>query len=92
MSEQDIPRDLENAFDWQGTEDLTELPEGGLRDKLEELVKEEQAVSYRRRIIQGRIDLIRGELLRRGDAGLSPEDLARVLMDGPSREEVDESS
>jgi hypothetical protein len=37
-------------------------------------------VSYRRRVLQGRIDLMRAELLDRGVAALSPEDLARVLL------------
>ena len=44
--------------------------------------EEERAVSYRRRVLQGRIDLIRAELIRRGGAVLSPEQLARVLLGG----------
>ena len=39
-------------------------------------------MSYRRRVLQGRIDLIRAELIRRGGAALSPEQLARVLLGG----------
>jgi hypothetical protein len=46
------------------------------------LAEEERAVSYRRRVLQGRIDLIRAELVRRGGAALSPEQLARVLLGG----------
>jgi hypothetical protein len=41
---------------------------------------EERAVSHRRQDLQGRIDLIRGELVRRGSVALSPEELVRVLM------------
>ncbi len=36
--------------------------------------------SYRRRVIQGRIDLIRAELVRRGGVALPPKELARVLL------------
>lgn len=64
----------------EGLPDLTSAPEGELRSLLQELVGEERRVSYRRRILQGRIDLIRAELVRRGDAALSPEELAKVLM------------
>lgn len=68
------------GFDWEGAEDITSLPEGDLRKTLEALEQEERAVSYRRRILQGRIDLIRAELAGRRVAALSPEDLARVLL------------
>ena len=37
-------------------------------------------MSYRQRVQQGRIDVIRSELVRRGSVALSPEELARVLM------------
>lgn len=68
-------------FDWEGQDDVTSLSEEGLRDQLESLSVQEREISYRRRILQGRIDLIRSELVRRGKAVLSPEELARVLMD-----------
>jgi hypothetical protein len=41
---------------------------------------EERTVDYGRRIFQGRIDLIRGELLHRGSVALPPEELVRELM------------
>lgn len=91
MSDQDIPSGLEEDFDWQGAEDLTEFSEDELRVRLAELVREERSVSYRRRILQGRIDLIRSEFLRRGSGGLSPEALARVLMEGRSNRDSEES-
>ncbi len=64
---------------------MTALGEEELRDWLKALSEEERAVSYRRRVLQGRIDLIRAEMVRRGGATLSPEELVRVLMgkDGP---------
>lgn len=69
-------------FDWEELDDVTSLSEERLRGLLESLSVEEREISYRRRILQGRIDLIRSELVRRGEAVLSPEELARVLMDG----------
>lgn len=69
-------------FDWEEQDDVTALPEERLRDQLASLAVQEREISYRRRILQGRIDLIRSELVRRGKAVLSAEELARVLMDG----------
>jgi hypothetical protein len=68
------------GFNWEGAEDITALSEDELRERLETLVEEERAVSYRRRILHGRIDLIRAELVRRGATTRSPEELVRVLM------------
>lgn len=88
MSDQGVPKETGREFDWETAEDLTDLPETALKERLAALVEEERAVSYRRRIIQGRIDLLRVELVRRGEAVLSPEELARVLMgDVPVRRE-----
>lgn len=74
--------------DWDETPDLTRMSQEELKERLEQLVGEEREVSYRRRLIQGRIDLIRAELVRRGGVTLSPEELARVLMgdDRPGEE------
>jgi hypothetical protein len=49
------------------------------------LAEEERALSYRRRVLQGRIDLIRAELVLRGGVALSPEELARVLTGGEGK-------
>lgn len=73
------------GYEWEEEPDLTSVSEEELRVLLKELVDEERAVSYRRRVIQGRIDLIRAELVRRGGASLSPQELARILMDGEGR-------
>ena len=67
-------------YEWGEEPDLTAISEEELRVRLEELSKEERAISYRRRVIQGRIDLIRVELVRRDSVSLSPEELARVLL------------
>ena len=74
----------QQSYDWEGEPDFTDLPEEELRRRLKALADEERDVSYRRRVLQGRIDLIRSELVRRGGAALSPEDLARVLLGGSS--------
>jgi hypothetical protein len=68
------------GFNWEGAEDITALSEDELRERLETLVEEERAVSYRRRILHGRIDLIRAELVQRGAIVRSPEELVRALM------------
>lgn len=74
------------GFDWEGAEDLTALSEEELKERLAGLVEEERAVSYRREILRGRIDLIRAALVERGAVALSPEELVRVLL-GESKEE-----
>jgi hypothetical protein len=70
------------CYEWEGEPDLTSIPEEELKARLTELDEEERALSYRRRVLHGRIDLIRAELVRRGGVALSPADLARVLMGG----------
>jgi hypothetical protein len=75
------------GFDWEGALDITALSEEDLRRTLTALSKEERAVSYRRRLLQGRMDLIRAELVERGVAALPPEDLARVLLNPPGERE-----
>lgn len=44
---------------WESSVDLTSLSEDELRTNLEEIVEEERVVSYRRRVLHGKIDLIR---------------------------------
>ncbi len=80
MSEHGGPRGEKGGFDWEGAEDLTAVSEGELKERLGALVEEERVVSYRRQVLQGRIDLIRAELARRSSVALSLEELARVLM------------
>jgi acyl-CoA hydrolase len=78
---------LHGSFDWERAEDITALSEEDLRDLLEDLSEEERAVSYRRSVLHGRIDLIRAELVDRGAVALPPEELARVLAGGLPDEE-----
>jgi hypothetical protein len=69
------------GFDWAESDDLTALSVEELKARLEEFSEEEREVSYKRRVLQGRIDLIRAEIVSRGgDLFASPEELARVLL------------
>ena len=45
--------------------DLTSLSDDDLKKLIEDLQHEEQEVSYRRRLLQGRIDILRAELVAR---------------------------
>ena len=84
MSDEERPDQGREGYEWEGEPDLTSISEDELKARLKELDEEERALSYRRRVLQGRIDLIRAELIWRGGVTLSPEDLARVLMGGES--------
>jgi hypothetical protein len=81
MSDDDLLRGAEE-LEWEEEMDLTSISEEEIRGLLKELAEEERAISYRRRIIQGRIDLIRAEHVRCGGVVLSSEELARVLIQG----------
>ena len=45
--------------------DLSSLSDDQLRHQIDDLVKEEEEVSYRRRLLHGRIDILRAELVDR---------------------------
>ena len=45
--------------------DLGALSEQELKELIRELTEEEQEVSYRRRLLHGRIDILRAELVNR---------------------------
>jgi hypothetical protein len=45
--------------------DLASLSDTELKDLIDELTREEQEVSYRRRILHGKIDILRAELVVR---------------------------
>ena len=45
--------------------DLASMSDEQLRELIRELVQEEQEVSYRRRILHGKIDILRAELVAR---------------------------
>ena len=45
--------------------DLASLSDAELKDLIDALTREEQDVSYRRRILHGKIDILRAELVAR---------------------------
>ena len=45
--------------------DLASLSDDDLKQLIEDLMKEENEVSYRRRLLHGRIDILRAELVAR---------------------------
>jgi hypothetical protein len=47
------------------TPNISSMSDQELRDLIDELTAEEHEVSYRRRILHGRIDLLRAELVNR---------------------------
>ena len=65
--------------------DLTTLDDDDLRELIRKLVEEENEVSYRRRLLHGKIDILRAELVARlqkqvgeGESALSDVDLDRL--------------
>ena len=84
--------------------DLASLSDQELRDLIRELMHEEHEVSYRRRILHGKIDILRAELQARlrtqvgeGESPLKEIDvdkLAAILASkapAPTDEELDSS-
>ena len=85
MSDEVRPDQGGEGYEWEGEPGLTSISEDELKARLKDLEEGERVLRYRRRVLlQGRIDLIRAELVRRGGVTLSPEDLTRVLMGGES--------
>lgn len=61
--------------------DLASLSDAELRDLIRELVREEDEVSYRRRILHGKIDILRAELVARLQRSEGRSALAEVDVD-----------
>jgi RsiG-like len=65
--------------------DLVELDDAELKDLIESLTEEEQEISYRRRVLHGKIDILRAELVNRlrqkrerGDSLISGDDVRQL--------------
>ncbi len=65
--------------------DIGSMSDEELKDLIAELAEEEREVSYRRRILHGRIDILRAELVNRlrtkreeGDALISGDDVQKL--------------
>ena len=61
--------------------DLATVSDEQLRELIRELVQEEQEVSYRRRILHGKIDILRAELVARLQASGGKSVLDQVDVD-----------
>ncbi len=73
--------------DREETPDLTATSEGELREWLKQLSEEEREISYRRRVNQGRVDLMRAGFVRRcGVAFFSLKEWSHVLLGGQGPE------
>ena len=80
--------------------DLGSLSDQELKDLIEQLTEEEQEISYKRRILHGKIDILRAELVNRlrkkhedGADVISGDDVQRLTdilagrgIDEPSEE------
>lgn len=65
--------------------DIGSMSDQELKDLIAELTQQEREVSYRRRILHGRIDILRAELVTRlrtkreqGDALITGDDVQRL--------------
>lgn len=62
-------RRLEDILDGSYLDDLAEVSTQELRRRRAECEEEERGLSYARRVVQGRLDILRAELMRRDDEG-----------------------
>jgi hypothetical protein len=79
--------------------DLGSLGDEELRELIDELTKEETKISYKRRILHGKIDILRAELVNRlrrkrerGDAAISGADIDQLteILAGKVAEEPED--
>jgi anti-sigma-K factor RsiG len=81
--------------------DLGALSDQELKDLIDQLTKEEQEVSYQRRILHGKIDILRAELVNRlrkkreqGEAVITGADVQQLtdILAGKSIPEGDDGT
>ena len=65
--------------------DLGSMSDGELKQVIHELTEQEMEISYKRRILHGKIDILRAELVSRlrdkhrdGEAAISGEDVQKL--------------
>lgn len=75
---------LERILDDRYLDGIEERPTGEIRALRDECEAEENGVSYARRIVQGKLDIVRAELLRRRDEGHSDDELHALLDSLPN--------
>jgi hypothetical protein len=78
--------------------DLGALSDQELKDLIQQMTEEEQEVSYKRRILHGKIDILRAELVNRlrkrhaeGESSLSGADVQQLtdILTGKSAPEAE---
>ena len=62
--------------------DLSEISDTDLKKLIDELTREEQEVSYRRRLLHGKIDILRAELVARLQRSEGKSVLEQVDVEG----------
>ncbi len=81
--------------------DLEALSDKELKALIEKLTEEEQEVSYRRRVLHGKIDILRAELVNRlrqkrerGDSMISGDDVRQLteILAGKARSTPEDDS
>lgn len=80
--------------------DLGSLSDEELKDLIDKLTEEENEISYKRRVLHGKIDILRAELVNRlrhkhesGDTLISGDDVAQLteILSGRQPEDDDDS-
>jgi hypothetical protein len=78
-------RRIDKVLDPDFVADLQQLGLDELRDRRREAEQEETDLSYVRRLLQGRLDILRAELARRdGDTANLIDSLPKILADAPT--------
>ncbi len=62
--------------------DLSEISDTDLKKLIDDLTEEEQEISYRRRLLHGKIDILRAELVARLQRSEGKSVLEQVDVDG----------
>jgi hypothetical protein len=81
--------------------DLGSLSDEELKDLIDKLTEEENEISYKRRVLHGKIDILRAELVNRlrhkhesGDTLISGDDVAQLteILSGHRPDDEDDDS
>ncbi len=82
----------EGVTDQSETPEFTQIPLDELRSRRREAEREEQDLSYTRRLLHGRVDIIKAEIQRRsGHGGELIAALPKILSDPPRTKSLGQS-
>src|SRR6266542_4007899 len=93
MSVEAIPggkRRIDRVLDPRFVADVDRLELDELRRRRGEAEAEEEGISYLRRMLQGRIDILRAELLRRTNGAEGEHDVAGLVAGDPQRRRLEQ--